>query len=106
MAAQYYRQQLKNSPRAIAYLKHRGLSGEIAKDFGIGYAPDAGQNLQAAFPDYNAKALVAAGLVIQGDEGKRYDRFATASCFPIVDQRGHIIGFGRGACSIRASRNT
>jgi len=94
MAAQYYRQQLKNSPRAIAYLKHRGLSGEIAKDFGIGYAPDGWQNLQAAFPDYNAKALVAAGLVIQGDEGKRYDRFRDRIMFPIVDQRGHIIGFG------------
>jgi len=93
-AAQYYRQQLKNAPRAIAYLKHRGLSGEIAKDFGIGYAPDGWQNLQAAFPDYNAKALVAAGLVIQGDEGKRYDRFRDRIMFPIVDQRGHIIGFG------------
>ena len=93
-AAQYYRQQLKNAPRAIAYLKHRGLSGEIAKHFGIGYAPDGWQNLQAAFPDYNAKALVAAGLVIQGDESKRYDRFRDRIMFPIVDQRGHIIGFG------------
>ena len=93
-AAQYYRQQLKNAPRAIAYLKHRGLSGEIAKHFGIGYAPDGWQNLQAAFPEYNAKALVAAGLVIQGDEGKRYDRFRDRIMFPIVDQRGHIIGFG------------
>jgi DNA primase len=93
-AAQYYGQQLKNAPRAIAYLKHRGLSGEIARDFGIGYAPDGWQNLQAAFPDYNAKALVAAGLVIQGDEGKRYDRFRDRIMFPIVDQRGHIIGFG------------
>ena len=93
-AAQYYRQQLKNAPRAIAYLKHRGLSGEIAKDFGIGYAPDGWQNLQTAFSDYHAKPLVAAGLVIQGDEGKRYDRFRDRIMFPIVDQRGHIIGFG------------
>ncbi len=93
-AAQYYCQQLKNAPRAVAYLKQRGLSGEIAKDFGIGYAPDGWQNLQAAFPDYHAKALVAAGLVIQGDEGKRYDRFRDRIMFPIVDQRGHIIGFG------------
>jgi DNA primase len=93
-AAQYYRQQLKNAPRAIEYLKKRGLSGDIAKQFGIGYAPDGWQNLQAAFPDYSAKALVAAGLVIQGDEGKRYDRFRDRIMFPIVDQRGHIIGFG------------
>jgi DNA primase len=93
-AAQYYRQQLKNAPRAIEYLKKRGLSGDIAKEFGIGYAPDGWQNLQAAFPDYSAKALVAAGLVIQGDEGKRYDRFRDRIMFPIVDQRGHIAGFG------------
>ena len=93
-AAQYYRSQLKNAPRAIEYLKKRGLSGEVAKDFGIGYAPDGWQNLQTEFPDYNAKALVAAGLVIQGDEGKRYDRFRDRVVFPIVDQRGHIIGFG------------
>ena len=92
--AQYYRQQLKDAPRAIEYLKKRGLSGEIAKEFGIGYAPNGWQNLQAVFPDYNAKALVAAGLVIQGDEGKRYDRFRDRIMFPIVDQRGHIIGFG------------
>ncbi len=92
--AQYYRQQLKNAPHAIAYLQHRGLSGDIAKQFGIGYAPDGWQNLQAAFPDYNAKALVAAGLVIQGEEGKRYDRFRDRIMFPIVDQRGHIVGFG------------
>jgi len=93
-AAQYYRQQLKSAPRAIEYLKKRGLSGDVAKEFGIGYAPDGWQNLQAAYSDYNAKALVAAGLVIQGDEGKRYDRFRDRIMFPIVDQRGHIIGFG------------
>ena len=93
-AAQYYRGQLKDAPRAIEYLKKRGLSGDVAKDFGIGYAPDGWQNLQAEFPDYNSKALVAAGLVIQGDEGKRYDRFRDRIMFPIVDQRGHIIGFG------------
>ena len=93
-AAHYYRQQLKDAPRAIEYLKKRGLSGEIAKQFGIGYAPDGWQNLQAAFPDYQSQALVAAGLVIQGDEGKRYDRFRDRVMFPIVDQRGNVIGFG------------
>ena len=93
-AAQYYRRQLKDAPRAIEYLKKRGVSGEIAKAFGIGYAPDGWQNLQAAVPDYAAKALVACGLVVQGDEGKRYDRFRDRIMFPIVDQRGHIVGFG------------
>jgi len=93
-AAQYYRQQLKDAPRAIDYLKKRGLSGDIAKEFGIGYAPDGWQNLRAAFPDYDAKAPAAAGLVIQGDGGKRYDRFRDRIMFPIVDQRGHIVGFG------------
>ncbi len=93
-AAQYYRQQLKNTSRAIEYLKKRGLSGEVAKEFGVGYAPAGWQNLQSAFADYSAKSLVAAGLVIQGDEGKRYDRFRDRIMFPIVDPRGHIIGFG------------
>ena len=93
-AAQYYRQQLKEAPRAIENLKKRGMSGEVAKEFGVGYAPPAWQNLQAAFTDYNAKSLVAAGLVIQSDEGKRYDRFRDRIMFPIVDTRGHIIGFG------------
>ena len=93
-AAQYYSHQLKSAPQAIEYLKKRGLSGEVARDFGIGYAPDGWQNLQAPFPDYGAKALVAAGLVVQGEDGKRYDRFRDRIMFPIVDQRGHIIGFG------------
>jgi len=92
--AQYYRQQLKDAPRAIEYLKKRGLSGEIAKEFGIGYAPAGWQNLQEAFPDYNAKSLVAAGLVIQSDEGKRYDRFRDRIMFPIHDGSGRVIGFG------------
>ena len=93
-AAQYYSHQLKSAPQAIEYLKKRGLSGEVARDFGIGYAPDGWQNLQSAFADYGAKALVAAGLVVQGEDGKRYDRFRDRIMFPIVDQRGHIIGFG------------
>ncbi|MGE5524946.1 MAG: DNA primase [Rhodospirillaceae bacterium] len=93
-AARFYRKQLKDAPHAIAYLKQRGLSGEIAKKFGIGYAPNAWQGLAAAFEDYNAKTLVAAGLVKQGDEGKRYDVFRDRIMFPIVDARGNVIGFG------------
>jgi DNA primase len=93
-AAQFYRAQLRNAPQAIEYLKRRGLSGEIAKRFGIGYAPDGWQNLAGVFPEYNSKALVAAGLVIQGEDGKRYDRFRNRIMFPIVDVRGDVIGFG------------
>jgi DNA primase len=93
-AARFYRQCLKNAPRAIDYLKRRGLSGEIAKRFGIGYAPEGWQSLAGAFPDYNAKALAAAGLVKQSDEGRRYDLFRDRIMFPIVDVRGNVIGFG------------
>lgn len=93
-AAQFYRARLKDAPRAIDYLKGRGLSGEIAKRFGIGYAPEGWQGLAAAFPDYSAKALVTAGLVKHTDEGKRYDVFRDRIMFPIVDVRGNVIGFG------------
>ncbi|MBI2286249.1 MAG: DNA primase [Nitrosomonadales bacterium] len=93
-ATRYYREQLKQSPRAIDYLKQRGLSGEIAAKFGIGYAPDAWQNLAAAFPDYQSDALAETGLVISGDEGKRYDRFRDRIMFPIINVRGQVIGFG------------
>jgi DNA primase len=93
-AAQFYRNQLKEAPRAIEYLKRRGLSGEIAKRFGVGYAPDGWQNLEQVFPDYADKALNAAGLVKQNEEGRRYDVFRDRIMFPIVDVRGNIIGFG------------
>jgi DNA primase len=93
-AARFYRAQLKEAPRAIEYLKHRGLSGDVAKRFGVGYAPDGWQALAAAFPDYNAKALAAAGLVKQSEEGRRYDLFRDRIMFPIVDVRGNVIGFG------------
>ena len=93
-ALNYYRAQLKESPKAIDYLKRRGLSGQIAARFGIGFAPDGWQNLTAVFPDYAAKSLVTAGLVIDGDSGKRYDRFRDRIMFPIWNQRNEVIGFG------------
>jgi len=93
-AAQFYRGKLKESPRAIAYLKSRGLSGEIAKRFGIGYAPEGWQSLAAAFADYDGPALAAAGLVKANEEGRRYDVFRDRIMFPIVDVRGNVIGFG------------
>jgi len=93
-AAQHYRNQLKDAPQAIAYLKKRGLSGDIAKRFGIGYAPDEWQNLAAAFTDYDGPMLASAGLVKQKEDGKRYDVFRGRVMFPIVDVRGNVIGFG------------
>ena len=92
-AARYYRSALREAPHAVEYLKSRGLSGEVAKRFGIGYAPAGWQSLRAAFPEYGAPALVAAGLVAER-ENKRYDLFRDRIMFPIVDVRGNVIGFG------------
>jgi DNA primase len=93
-ATRYYREQLKQSPRAIEYLKKRGLSGEVAARFGIGYSPDAWQNLNKAVPNYDDASLVETGLVIEGENDKRYDRFRDRIMFPIVNVRGQVIGFG------------
>ena len=93
-AAHFYRAELKDSPRAIDYLKRRGLTGEIAARFGIGYAPDAWQPCCACSANYEDPMLEAAGLVIAGDGDKRYDRFRDRIMFPIHDHRGHVIGFG------------
>jgi DNA primase len=93
-ATRYYREQLKLSQRGIDYLKQRGLNGEIAAKFGIGYAPDAWQNLAAAFSNYTDETLNETGLVVNNDEGKRYDRFRDRIMFPIINVRGQVIGFG------------
>ncbi|HEY8069112.1 MAG TPA: DNA primase [Burkholderiales bacterium] len=92
-AMEFYRSELKKAPRAIEYLKGRGLTGEIAARFRIGFAPDDWQGLKNAFPDYDHKSLVDAGLVI-ANEGKRYDRFRDRIMFPILNARGAVIGFG------------
>src|SRR3954466_2774462 len=93
-AMDFYRAELKKSPRAIDYLRGRGLTGEIAARFRIGYAPDGWQGLKPGFENYDDKALVECGLVIQGEEGKRYDRFRDRVMFPIFSARGAVIGFG------------
>ena len=92
-AMDFYRAELKKSPRAIEYLKGRGLTGEIAARFRIGYAPDDWQALKAAFPGYSESSLVECGLVVES-EGKRYDRFRDRVMFPILNARGAVIGFG------------
>src|SRR5688572_12453306 len=92
-AMDFYRAELKKSPRAIEYLKGRGLTGEIAARFRIGYAPDDWQALSSAFPGYSDKSLVECGLVVE-NEDKRYDRFRDRVMFPILSARGAVIGFG------------
>lgn len=93
-ATQFYRDQLKANSAAIDYLKGRGLTGPIAARFGIGYAPAGSQALRAAFPEYEAQGLVECGLVIEGEGGRRYDRFRDRIMFPIINQRGQVVGFG------------
>jgi DNA primase len=98
-ACDYYRQQLRGAESAVAYLKKRGLTGEIAARFGLGYSPDGWDSLRSVFPDYASPALVEAGLVIdKSDEDassrKRYDRFRERIMFPIRNAKGQVIGFG------------
>jgi DNA primase len=92
-AARFYRELLKGSEKAIAYLKGRGLTGETAARFALGYAPYEWQGLARAEGDYQDYALEEAGLVIAG-EGKRYDRFRDRIMFPIRNERGRVIAFG------------
>ncbi len=98
-ASDYYRRALKTAPQAISYLQGRGLSGEIAAKFGLGYAPDGWDNLRQEFPAYEDNALTESGLVIdkdaeEGGKHKRYDRFRDRVMFPIKNTKGQVIGFG------------
>lgn len=98
-ASDFFRQQLRSAPAAVAYLKGRGLTGEVAAKFGLGYSPDEWDSLRKVFPDYEVPALVEAGLVIDksDDDGahrKRYDRFRDRIMFPIRNTKGQVIGFG------------
>ena len=93
-ALNYYRAELKKSPQAIEYLKGRGLSGQVAANFQIGYAPAGWQNLQSVFSQYESEVLETIGLVVKNEQGKRYDRFRDRIMFPIHDQKGQVIGFG------------
>lgn len=97
-AADHYRKQLKAAPRAVEYLKGRGLTGEIAAAFGLGYAPDGWRGLASVFPHYDDPLLEESGLVIATGETdadrKRYDRFRDRVMFPIRSVQGDVIGFG------------
>ena len=99
-AADFYRQALKSHPArraAVDYLKGRGLTGEIARDFGLGFAPPGWDNLykHLSSDTLQQKAMIDAGLLVENAEtGKRYDRFRDRVMFPIRDSRGRIIAFG------------
>jgi DNA primase len=99
----FYHQQLRQHPqrqRAVDYLKKRGLSGEIARDFGLGYAPPGWDNVLKAFADGDKpqqNLLIEAGMLIENPDNQRnplYDRFRDRIMYPIRDSRGRVIGFG------------
>ena len=98
-AGEAWRKHLKNAPHAVEYLKGRGLSGEVAKQFGLGYAPEGWRTLASVFPNYDDPLLAESGLVItsadeDGGEEKRYDRFRDRIMFPIRNVKGECIGYG------------
>ncbi len=90
----FYQRQLKSHPPAIDYLKQRGLSGETAKRFGIGYAPNSWDALQSSLGGCDQTDLLASGMLIENENGRVYDRFRDRITFPIRDRRGRTVGFG------------
>ncbi|GKS82509.1 DNA primase [Acidovorax sp. SUPP1855] len=94
-AGESFRKHLKDSPRAVGYFKGRGVSGTVAKRYGLGYAPEGWRNLASVFPEYDSPLLAESGLVIVNEEDdKRYDRFRDRVMFPIRNVKGECIGFG------------
>ena len=94
--ARHWQACLKEAPRAVEYVKRRGIDGSTAKRFGIGYAPDGWSNVLDKFgksPEA-IERLLATGLIIAKDNGGHYDRFRDRLMFPIRDARGRTIGFG------------
>lgn len=95
-AAAFYRRQLARHPAALEYLRGRGIGPEVAKRFGLGYAPDSWDALlrQLGGDAEARRTLVAAGLAIEREPDRLYDRFRGRLMFPIRDARGRVIGFG------------
>jgi DNA primase len=96
---QFFQAQLRQHPQAkqaVNYLKGRGLSGEIAKEFGIGFAPQGWDNLLKSLGsnEQAKQQLLKTGMLIQKDNGDMYDRFRGRIMFPIRDRRGRTIAFG------------
>ena len=95
-AERVYKQELRNMPAAVDYLKGRSLTGVTARDFGIGYAPEGWHCLSEILHEegVSAEVMLKAGLTIKNDSGRVYDRFRHRIMFPIRDVRGRVIGFG------------
>jgi len=94
-ASQYFQQQLRNNQEAISYLKSRGITGEIANRFNIGYAPQGYDNIKNHLTEtFTQETLVNAGLLTKKSEDKVYDKFRHRIMFPIKDTRGRVIAFG------------
>lgn len=94
-ASQFFQSELRTSEKAIAYLKQRGLSGQMAKRFAIGFAPKGWDHLLTKFKNTDVNKLDTAGLVIARDDNSgHYDRFRNRIMFPIRDPRGRTIAFG------------
>ena len=91
--AAFYVEQLRGSEgkKAVDYLKGRGVSGEVARNFSLGYAPDSWDALTGRFEQ---KKLLDAGMLVLRDDGKTYDRFRGRLMFPIRDKRKRVVGFG------------
>jgi len=94
LATDWFRARLRDHSEAIEFLKGRGLTGETAARFALGFAPPGNHLEQAMAGKAQPEELVATGLLIQRDNGDRYDRFRHRVIFPIRDPRGHVIGFG------------
>ncbi len=97
-AARFFEYQLRSHPEAAAvhdYLRGRGVTGETAARFRLGFAPPGWRNLLEALGDNASgrRALAEAGLVIDRDDSA-YDRFRNRVIFPIRDRRGRVIAFG------------
>ncbi len=95
-AVKFYRSQLAQHAQAssaIEYLKQRGLNGEIAREFEVGYAPPGWDSVGSALK-LPQRDLVDSGLLIEKEDGGSYDRFRDRVMFPIRDARGRVIGFG------------
>lgn len=87
--------QHKDRGRVVDYLKRRGLSGEVARDFRLGFAPEGWDSLMQTLPDEASVGhALTAGLLIENDKGRKYDRFRDRVIFPIVNQRGKVIAMG------------
>jgi len=97
-ATRLYESLLRKHPtrgRVVDYLKQRGLSGEIARDFRLGFAPEGWDNLMTTLSsEHEVEHALTAGLLIENGSGRKYDRFRDRVIFPIVNQRGKVIAMG------------